>query len=331
MFFGSLNTSLSHQNTSVAFYLASYLEHESVRANPLEAEILAHTYWHGSFGRKPALAVKSFLATQNMTHKRVIVWLDARTPNISKDLRQLQSHGVEVRLFNYSHEAVGTPLTDLQGGPYAGHEDWPVDRTESDLVRYVVLLKHGGIWFDTDVLFLRDLSAILPYEFAYPWSKRPPFGRPENHTLNAAVMRLFKNSDANLDMARRVANEKIPFGLWGLSALRDNTRHPDLSVIDVNFFDPLWKHTSYFPEDQNLLFRDEESAESTRFDWFFNSNANRRAAGLAMLERSEAFTYHWHNRWDYDVQPGSAFSLYESFFECVLSERCSATLEKLRG
>jgi len=330
MLFGTVSNSLSHPNRSFASYLVSYVE-QNARPHPLERETFAHTYWHGSFGRKPALAVKSFLATQDMKQLRVIVWLDARTPNITNELRALQLHGVEVRLFDYSQEAAGTPLAGMRTDvAYAGHEDWPVDRTAADLVRYVVLYNHGGIWFDADVLFLRNLSPLLRYEFAYPWSKYPPHGRPENHTLNGAVMRFFKGSDALLDLARRVASERIPFGLWGLSALRDNSRHPDLSVVDVEFLDPMWKHESYFPEGTSLLLRDEPYPESTRFDWFFDASANRRRAGLVVLESSQAFTYHWHNHWDHAVHPGSAFSLYENLFDCALAEWCVTTLEMLQ-
>ena len=107
------------------------------------------------------------------------------------------------------------------------------------------------------------MSALLPYEFAYPWSKRLPNGAPENHTLNAAILRLFKGSAANLDMITRVANEHIPFGLWGLSALRDDTKHEDLQIVDVRKFDTLWKYSDYFsPEERKVLLKDETTPET---------------------------------------------------------------------
>ena len=40
----------------------------------------------------------------------------------------------------------------------------------SDLIRVVVLYLFGGVYFDLDVMFLRNLAPLLNYEFAYRWS-----------------------------------------------------------------------------------------------------------------------------------------------------------------
>merc|ERR1712232_1253459 len=95
-------------------------------------------------------------------------------------------------------------------------------------------------------------------------------------------------------------------------------------------FDALWKDASFFqPAEVEQLINDEPLPESSRFDWFFNANENVRDAGLSVLASSNSLAYHWHNRWHKDVQPGSAFSLYESFFDCVLSGMCDETAKSL--
>jgi hypothetical protein len=324
------NQSLKEPAQADSELWATYLDQSQGQpARPVEDKMLAHTYWHGAYTAKPALAIKSFLATQNMQHAQVILWLDARTPEISPELEKLQNLGVQVRPFVFTVAMAGTPLeaqfTGL-GEKSAGHEDWPEDRTASDLVRYAVLYKHGGLWFDSDVMFLRDLSPLFPFEFAYPWSKRHENGGgPQNHTLNAAMMRLFKGSDANKDMISRVAREHIPFGLWGLSSLRDNTKHPDLRVVAVEIFDPLWKDTSYFSETELTIFirnMREKDPETNRFDWFFLNETATVSAGFHLLTKSNSHAYHWHNRWDLDAQLGSAFNIYEEYFNCALYQEC---------
>jgi hypothetical protein len=256
-----------------------------------------------------------------------VIWLDSATPNSTNDLEFLKSHGAEVRLFDFKKEVKGTPFEGKFNKiqvKWSGHETWPAERTAADLARYLILFKHGGLWFDSDVMFLRDMSSLLPYEFAYPWSKRGVQGLPENHTLNAAMIRLFQNSPANQDMISRVVKENLPFGLWGLSSLRDNTRHPDLNVVDTEVFDALWKDNNFFNSAQQAqLINSERSRETKRFKWFFSSDTNLLEAGLSVLSSSNSFVYHWHNNWDAYMKPGAAASLYETFFDCVLIGSCA--------
>jgi len=326
-------------------YFASYLPQILPEPRPLQGKVVAHTYWHGAYGAMPALAVKSFLATQDPSLTQVIIWLDKETPTITQELELLlqSSRGrAEVRILGYHEETKGTPLEGKWDEIQKRSQKFsngkrPAQRTISDLVRYVVLHKHGGLWFDSDVLFLRDMSSLLSYEWAYPWSKRGPGGLPENHTLNAALLRLFPGSAANNDMISRIAKEGIPFGLWGLTPLRDNKKHKDLLIVDAEMFDPLWKSDEFFnPEDSKaLLGTDHDKGERHRWGWFFSDNEQLRSAGLRSISRSRSLGYHWHNHWDTSPRLGSAFRLYEDFFDCVLAaggtcERMMAALKMQR-
>mmetsp|Transcript_25612 Transcript_25612/g.42304 ORF Transcript_25612/g.42304 Transcript_25612/m.42304 type:complete len:170 (-) Transcript_25612:393-902(-) len=126
-------------------------------------------------------------------------------------------------------------------------------------------------------------------------------------------------------MAKRVAVERIPFGLWGLSSMRDVTRHPNIRVIDVTLFDPLWKHEHYFSEPvvRELIHGaelNETKPETSRFDWFLSNKPALRQAGMQVLVESGSFGYHWHNRWTTNAKLGSAYRLFEDFFDCILQE-----------
>uniref|UniRef100_A0A7S4BK97 Uncharacterized protein n=1 Tax=Chrysotila carterae TaxID=13221 RepID=A0A7S4BK97_CHRCT len=333
---------------TAASFWASYLPQPSTPPREVERRVLVHTYWYGPFGSRPALGVKSVLVTQDSNRFQPVVWVDAHAyrqggesvASISADLLELENHGAKVRYFHYAREVIGTPLEGKWDNIYEQDPKrrwWPALRTASDVVRYILLYKYGGLWIDADVMLLKRIEVLMPFEFAYPWSKRPPLGKPENHTLNGAMLRLFANSRAATDMISRVASEHIPFGLWGLTPMRDDTRHEDLYIVDVDRFDPLWKHETYFgtPTRNVLIHGDkvlnETRPETTRFDWFLMSNSTVRRAGLQTIVDAGALAYHWHNRWELNAQLGSAHRLFEDFFDCALAGPCAALAAALRN
>merc|ERR1712159_785829 len=98
----------------------------------------------------------------------------------------------------------------------------------------------------------------------------------------------------NKDMIARVTKEEIPFGLWGLTALRDDTHHPDLRILDVETFDPLWIHETYMTktERQELIYNLKETfPETNRFDWFFQSDPKRTASGIRLIKEGRSVAY----------------------------------------
>ena len=40
----------------------------------------------------------------------------------------------------------------------------------TDLIRMVVLYLYGGVYFDLDMMFMRDITPLLDYQFTYRWS-----------------------------------------------------------------------------------------------------------------------------------------------------------------
>jgi len=241
---------------------ANHLPQGPATPRPLESEVTAHTYYEGDFPVQACASIASILATQPHTTK-VIVWTGTAA-NPASELTQLiseHSDRVTHQRFDFTAQAKGTPIADHWASLYdkvAGYEDstWPSNSsTASDLVRYLVLHNYGGFWFDLDLIVMRDLTPLLHYELAYPWGKNNAaeaavlggvVGGGQNATLNGAFMRLFRHSPAAADMLDRVASEHIPFGLWGLSAMREDGRHADLRVLDVHVVDALWKNSAFF-------------------------------------------------------------------------------------
>ena len=145
---------------------------------------LFHAYWHGNFGGKQALSLKSFLATQDLSNAEVWLWTDGVPPDFSAaENRFLEplAEMIRVASFSLADLASGTVLEPIPG--IRGVFDWRKrallgNKTDlvhwSNLVRYLVLHRFGGIYFDLDVLFLRDwyplFAALQGQEFCYQWS-----------------------------------------------------------------------------------------------------------------------------------------------------------------
>ncbi len=69
----------------------------------------------------------------------------------------------QVRVFKYPEAIQGTPLA---GDPYYGRDEAAVrakmpHATFSDIVRNLVLFRHGGVWLDNDAVLLRDFLPLI--------------------------------------------------------------------------------------------------------------------------------------------------------------------------
>ncbi len=159
-----------------------------------------HLYWRGSFTPKQAFAVKSFLATQDLERTDLWLWLDGEDGYAGHEenrfLRPLLPH-LRVKRFDLDVEAAGTPV-ERRPDLYHGLDS--VKR--SDLFRFVVLFRYGGLYADMDTMFLRDVHELPPDadEFCSRWSANVPHA-------NTAFCRLRKESDTARQLLVRCARE----------------------------------------------------------------------------------------------------------------------------
>ena len=68
----------------------------------------------------------------------------------------------------------------------------------SDLARVIFLYKYGGLYYDLDMILLKDLLPILGIEFCYTWG---PF-----MTGNNAILRIKKNSELSIQLMNKYLN-----------------------------------------------------------------------------------------------------------------------------
>jgi hypothetical protein len=270
-----------------------------------------HFYWRGKFSLKQGFAVKSFLATQELKSAEPWLWLDGEDGYAENtdhpSLRPLLPF-IRLKRFDLELESRDTPL---EGRPelYAGLR--PAAR--SDFFRVVVLYKYGGIYFDMDMMFLRDLRALLRNglfqdEFCYQWSSHMPHG-------NSAVLRLRQRSETAAALLARCAAGGTchPKHAFGFAENRDL----DLLVLPCTFFDPLWPH--YDRKDRY------GAAPFNRFADFFRRFGFwfRRRPGIQSYRDffPGAFTYHWHNCWDAKEHPSSYFGFFNQEFDHILRDK----------
>jgi len=266
-------------------------------------EFFFHAYWQKGFGRKQAFSVKSLLVTQSAIFKKfkgakVMLWLEEDyeedTPNVW--VQQMRQLGVEVRHFDPPVEAIGTPLENnsvVTKGykKTAFHSDW---------ARLIVLYKYGGLYFDMDILFLRDVLPLVEEygDFAYPWITR-------NGKINNAFLAFRKQDEAITDIITRAAAENRATGLHGFTGFLVRSKPPTLNLIPYKLIDFCWIERRLCPHFD--------------FRWFFKvlpKNINEERVAQEGL--STSYVYHWHNCWNEPIQDNSTFEIYERSFDSAL-------------
>lgn len=129
-----------------------------------------HTYWRTDlvpFGERQEWMIKSFFATQDLAHSRLILWSngDLRSNEMVRRWARKYPDAFQLKIVDVELLAKGTALegSDLL---YAKDSKAWVD---GDLVRLLVTWAYGGVWVDMDSLLTRDLSPLLEHEFVTQW------------------------------------------------------------------------------------------------------------------------------------------------------------------
>lgn len=234
------------------------------------------------FGRKQALPVKAFLATQDLSACSLVLWSD-RDLSSNEWLRPFLPL-ITLRLYDPATEVRGTPL-EAHPKLY-GQRDSRAYR-DGDLFRVLVLHNYGGVYTDMDTVLLRSLGVFLDQEFVYQWQHFDDMYAP-------AVMRLRRGSEFAQELLRGIV--EIPPGKynWG----RENVKRAirlgrPIAVFPSPFFNTEWQAEPGFKP--------------------------FRAAPSGVNFYDGAFAWHWHNRWEAEVEPGSKFQLLEARVDAQLA------------
>ena len=235
------------------------------------------------FGRKQALPMKAFFATQDPSRCSLVLWSDEDLSD-NAWVRPF-ARSLTCRRYEPEAEVRGTAL-----------ENWPVlfrqqDHRvwrDGDLFRILALHNYGGVYVDMDMVLLRSLGALLDQQFVYQW---------EDHDVhyNGALMHLWKGSDYARELIDGVV--EIPPGEsnWGkINLRRAMERGRPITVFPSPFFNTEWQADPNF-------------------------KPFRKTPNSGNLYEG-AFAWHWHNRWDEPIEEGSKFQRLEARIDAKLVE-----------
>ncbi|KAK7053032.1 hypothetical protein VNI00_004353 [Paramarasmius palmivorus] len=159
----------------------------------------------------------------------------------------------------------------------------------SDMARFVLCHRFGGIYLDADTIFLRDWEELWGWKgaFAYRWSRLEKY--------NTAVLRMNKGSALGSFLFRTALKNGLDFHPMTVSRyLADSYLEGLLLRLPDALFDSAWLNTEYYQRDRPPQPYFSEFAEF--FDTPLQSSAAPQTLGFHGFFKG-AYSYHFHNFW----------------------------------
>mmetsp|Transcript_64196 Transcript_64196/g.123509 ORF Transcript_64196/g.123509 Transcript_64196/m.123509 type:complete len:446 (+) Transcript_64196:65-1402(+) len=266
--------------------------------------------------RKLRLVMLSFLATQDLKRMQLHVWLDVDVtdPNgiIQQELKEILvkpslSESVVLHRFDAGKEfsrispnaaVVLTGIFDRDGAVQA----------KSDLQRVILLYSYGGMWLDTDVILIQNLTPLMGFDWAY---------LGQEHIINNAALSVsapqsvFATSYLMALVSQYVTPELqdtsyFKHGPVILSQLHNHewTRN-SFHVLPTCFFDGHWSGEE----------------DSPAWPTFFSDDIDEKQLSYIMPRnnRRTAFAYHWHGNWGIPISNRSLAYGLERIYSWMLT------------
>ncbi|KAH9937185.1 uncharacterized protein B0H18DRAFT_969493 [Fomitopsis serialis] len=167
----------------------------------------------------------------------------------------------------------------------------------SDMARFVLCHRFGGIYLDADTIFLRDWEELWGWRgaFAYRWSRLEKY--------NTAVLRMNKNSALGTFLFRTALKNGLDFHPMTVSRY---TRDAYLEGLLLRLPDALFSHLFDTPRDLSA------APGALGFDGFYKG----------------AYSYHFHNFWWRPFDPSRNWpDLGERFINGERIARATAAAE----
>ncbi|KAK4702138.1 DDB1- and CUL4-associated factor 13, partial [Phenoliferia sp. Uapishka_3] len=169
----------------------------------------------------------------------------------------------------------------------------------SDMARFVLTHRFGGVYLDADNLLLRDWEELWGWHgaFAYRWSRLEKY--------NTAVLKMQRNSALGNFIFRTAVANGLDFHPMTISRyMKDAGMEGLLLRLPDALFDPAWLNTEYYQRDRPPF------PYFKRFEDFFETPAEGSAAPTALGIDGffkGSFGYHYHNQWWSAFDPARNF------------------------
>ncbi len=251
-----------------------------------DESIIFHVYWYGRITRKQILCINSYLYSQDLNHSKLYVWLDYLTWENS-DRHLIPKHqNIEIKKYIPRELAIETNWENKNFINFRSYLKF-----RSDTARLLFLYQYGGLYFDLDMVLLKDLKPVLGIEFCYAWSnlKRG----------NNGMLRLFQKSK-NTKIIMDKYYEEIPKTIETNQLIFTD----DLNIycLPCVIFDPVW-----------ILFDTKSKSkfsELSNFDDFFKETKE----DINDFFDNQILAYHWHSRNENHIEKNSYFEKLELKF-----------------
>lgn len=185
----------------------------------------------------------------------------------------------------------------------------------SDMARFILCHRFGGIYLDADTIFLRDWEELWGWKgaFAYRWSRLEKY--------NTAVLRMHKGSALGTFLFRTALKNGLDFHPMTVSLYTADAHLEGLLLrLPDALFDSAWLNTENFQRDrppqpyftEYASFLKIQSVylfisfRHCRFAEFFDTPAQNSAAPQALGFDGffkGAYSYHFHNFWYAVIDP----------------------------
>lgn len=159
----------------------------------------------------------------------------------------------------------------------------------SDMARFVLCHRFGGIYLDADTILLRDWEELWGWRgaFAYRWSRLEKY--------NTAVLRMNKNSALGTFLFRTALKNGLDFHPMSISKYTKDAYLEGLLLrLPDALFDSAWLNTESYQRDRP------PQPYFTEFQDFFEtplqSSGAPQALGFDGFFKG-AYSYHFHNFW----------------------------------
>ncbi|GJE91425.1 hypothetical protein PsYK624_075750 [Phanerochaete sordida] len=159
----------------------------------------------------------------------------------------------------------------------------------SDMARFVLCHRFGGIYLDADTILLRDWEELWGWHgaFAYRWSRLEKY--------NTAVLRMNKNSALGTFLFRTALKNGLDFHPMSISKYTKDAYIEGLLLrLPDALFDSAWLNTESYQRDRP------PQPYFTEFQDFFEtplqSSSAPQALGFDGFFKG-AYSYHFHNFW----------------------------------
>lgn len=190
----------------------------------------------------------------------------------------------------------------------------------SDMARFVLCHRFGGIYLDADTILLRDWEELWGFHGAhgYRWSYHPKY--------NTAVLRLHKQSALGTFLFRTSIRNGLDFHPMSISNYVADAHLESLFLrVPDALFDPAWLNTEGYQRERPpqpyftaSVLHDSVIGTSliykNSFSDFFETPATQGAAPLALGFDGffkGAYSYHFHNFWYFLSRSAVAFILLD--------------------